>query len=287
MPELPEVETVRQGLAPVLEGHRLVRVVTRRPDLRFPLTEGFDRRLTGAEVERLERRAKYLRAWLSTGDVLVMHLGMTGRFQIESGQRRGKPGAFRGPASSEDRHAHVLFETDAGDRVTFFDARRFGYMAVLAAEELARHPWFSGLGPEPLGPEFNAAYLLRAFAGKVQNVKAALLDQRVAAGLGNIYVCEALHRAGVSPMCEAGRLSPPRLNRLVAEIKAVLEEAIEAGGSTLRDYVGADGSLGYFQHRFRAYGRECEPCLKPRCRGVLRRTVQSGRSTFHCPVCQR
>ncbi|HEX8232820.1 MAG TPA: bifunctional DNA-formamidopyrimidine glycosylase/DNA-(apurinic or apyrimidinic site) lyase [Caulobacteraceae bacterium] len=286
MPELPEVETVRRGLALVLEGHRLLRVQARRPDLRFPLTEGFGQRLTGAGVERLDRRAKYLRGWMSTGDVLVMHLGMTGRFEIDSGGR-ARPGAFREPASTVDKHAHVVFETDAGTRITFFDARRFGYMAVMSAEEMARHPWFRSLGPEPLGPEFDGACLARAFAGKTQSVKAALLDQRVVAGLGNIYVCEALHRTGISPVREAGRISRARLDRLTVEIKAVLAEAIEAGGSTLRDYAAVDGALGYFQHRFQAYGREGQPCTRTRCQGVLRRTVQSGRSTFHCPVCQR
>jgi formamidopyrimidine-DNA glycosylase len=287
MPELPEVETVRRGLAPVLEGHRLTRVQTRRPDLRFSFTEGFGQRLTGARIERLERRAKYLIAHTDRGDALVMHLGMSGRFEIGRGGEREVLGEFAEPASTEAKHAHVVFETDAGATITFYDARRFGYMAVIPEAELAAHPWFAGLGPEPLGPQFDADHLARAFAGKVQNIKAALLDQRIVAGLGNIYVCEALFRAGVSPMTEAGRLSRPRLMRLVSEIKAVLEEAIAAGGSTLRDYAAADGSLGYFQHRFRAYGREGQPCAKPRCRGVVRRTVQSGRSTFHCPVCQR
>lgn len=287
MPELPEVETVRRGLAPVLEGHRLTHVQARRPDLRFPLTEGFGQRLTGAMIRRLDRRAKYLRAWLSTADVLVMHLGMTGRFEIEAAEGHAKPGAFSEPAPTADKHAHVVFETDAGARITFFDARRFGYMAVMTAAEMSEHPWFRGLGPEPLVPEFDGAHLGRAFAGKVQTVKAALLDQRVVAGLGNIYVSEALHRTGISPLREAGRISRARLERLAGQIKFVLEEAIEAGGSTLRDYAAADGSPGYFQHRFRAYGREGQPCLKPRCRGVVRRIVQSGRSSFHCPVCQR
>jgi len=286
MPELPEVETVRRGLQPALEGARLERVQARRPDLRFPLPEGFVQRLTGARVETLERRAKYLLGRLDRGDTLVMHLGMTGRFEIE-GSERSRPGAFRQAASAEDKHAHIVFDTDAGRRITFFDARRFGYMDLIPTETLGEHPWFAGLGPEPLGPDFHAGHLEAAFAGKIQNVKATLLDQRIVAGLGNIYVCEALHRARISPMTEAGRISRMRLERLADAVREVLGEAIEAGGSTLRDYAGADGALGYFQHRFRAYGREGEPCARPGCKGVVRRTVQAGRSTFYCPSCQR
>jgi formamidopyrimidine-DNA glycosylase len=286
MPELPEVETVRQGLRPVLEGQRLARVEARRPDLRFPLPQGFVQRLTGARIEALDRRAKYLLGRLDRGEVLVMHLGMSGRFEIE-GADRTRPGDFRLAASHQDKHAHVLFETDAGARITFFDARRFGYMDLIPGEALAEHPWFKGLGPEPLGPGFDAAHLERAFAGRIQNVKATLLDQRIVAGLGNIYVCEALYRARISPLVPAGRLSKKRIAALALAVKAVLEEAIAAGGSTLRDYARADGELGYFQHAFRVYGREHEPCLTPGCRGVVRRTVQGGRSSFHCPVCQR
>ncbi len=285
MPELPEVETVRRGLQPVLAGARLQRVEARRPDLRFPLPEGFVQRLTGARVLRLDRRAKYLLAPLDRGDTLVMHLGMTGRFEIE-GADRLRPGRFRLAAPTEDKHAHVVFETEAGARITFFDARRFGYMDLIPTEALGVHPWFKGLGPEPLGPDFSADHLLQAFSGKVQNVKASLLDQRIVAGLGNIYVCEALHRARINPALAAGRLSRKRLETLVQVVKDVLLEAIAAGGSTLRDYAGADGALGYFQHAFQAYGREDEACLRPGCRGVIRRTVQAGRSTFHCPVCQ-
>ena len=286
MPELPEVETVRRGLEPVLVGARLTRVEARRPDLRFPFPEGFVQRLTGARVEAMDRRAKYLLARLSTGDTLVMHLGMSGRFEIE-GADRTRPGDFREAASFEDKHAHVVFETDGGVRVTYFDARRFGYMDLIATDALPQHPWFKALGPEPLAPEFDAAHLVRAFEGRTQNIKVTLLDQRVVAGLGNIYVCEALHRARISPETPAGRVSLRRLKALVPAIDAVLREAIAAGGSTLRDYAGADGELGYFQHVFQAYGREDEPCLTPGCRGVIKRTVQAGRSTFHCPVCQR
>lgn len=286
MPELPEVETVRRGLLPALEGRRLTRVTARRPDLRFPLPDGFVQRLTGATVERLDRRAKYLLARLDRDQTLVMHLGMTGRFEIE-GADRSKPGVFRQAASTEDKHAHVVFETDAGGRITYFDARRFGFMGLVDTEGLDRHPWFRSMGPEPLGPAFSADHLHGAFRAKTQNVKATLLDQRIVAGLGNIYVCEALHRARISPKLAAGRLSRIRLERLADAIKAVLEEAIEAGGSTLRDFSAADGALGYFQHSFRVYGREGEPCPRQDCSGVVRRLVQGGRSTYFCPVCQK
>ncbi len=261
-------------------------MVARRPDLRFPLPEGFGQRLTGARVEALQRRAKYLLARLDTGETLIMHLGMTGRFEIE-GADRSRPGVFREAASMDDKHAHVLFETDAGARITYFDARRFGYMDLVPTAGLEESRWFAGLGPEPLGPDFTAAHLARAFAGKVQNVKATLLDQRIVAGLGNIYVCEALFRARIAPATPAGKLSRKRLEALVLAVRAVLEEAIAAGGSTLRDYAGADGALGYFQHTFRVYGREGQQCVRPGCAGVIARTVQAGRSTFYCPVCQR
>jgi formamidopyrimidine-DNA glycosylase len=286
MPELPEVETVRRGLEPALKGRRLERVQARRPDLRFPLPEGFGQRLTGATVERLDRRAKYLQLRLSTGETLVVHLGMTGRFEIEGAGVAERPGQFRSPSSHEDKHAHVVFETDEPRRVTFFDPRRFGYMDLIPTEGLEDHPWFSGLGPEPLGDGFNPGQLARAIAGKSQNIKATLLDQRIVAGLGNIYVCEALWRARISPLTAAGRISKKRLEVLVEAVKQVLQEAVEAGGSTLRDYAGVDGELGYFQHRFQVYGREGEPCLR-KDRGVVRRIVQAGRSTFYCPACQK
>ena len=207
MPELPEVETVRRGLEPALKGRRLERVQARRPDLRFPLPEGFGQRLTGATVERLDRRAKYLQLRLSTGETLVVHLGMTGRFEIESAGKAERPGQFRNPSSHEDKHAHVVFETDEPRRITFFDPRRFGYMDLIPTDELGEHPWFKGLGPEPLGPDFNAAQLAAAIKGKSQNIKATLLDQRIVAGLGNIYVCEALWRARISPLTAAGKIS--------------------------------------------------------------------------------
>lgn len=288
MPELPEVETVRRGLAPTLEGARLARVEARRPDLRFPLPEGFVQRLTGARIERLDRRAKYLIARLDRGQALVMHLGMTGRFEIVGGAAPARrPGEFHYAAAADARHAHVVFTTDAGAVVTYFDPRRFGYMGLVDLEGFETHPWFAGLGPEPLGEGFSADHLMGEFAGRQQSVKATLLDQRVVAGLGNIYVCEALHRAGVAPEKPAGRVSRPKVEAIALAVRDVLAEAIEAGGSTLRDYAAADGALGYFQHSFRAYGREDEPCLKDGCRGVVRRIVQSGRSTFFCPVCQR
>ena len=286
MPELPEVETVRRGLEPVLAGVRLVRVEARRPDLRFPLPPRFAERLTGATVQTLERRAKYILARLDTGETLTVHLGMTGRFEIE-GADRSRPGQFRTAASMQDKHAHILFETGAGVRITYFDPRRFGYMDLIATDALPEHPWFKGLGPEPLGNGFNAVHLADAFSGKVQNVKATLLDQRIVAGLGNIYVCEGPHRARIAPSTAAGRIGAKRLEGLTTAVKDILGEAIVAGGSTLRDFARADGELGYFQHTFQAYGREHEPCLREGCRGVIRRIVQAGRSTFHCPVCQR
>ena len=274
---------MRRGLAPHLVGTRLASVEQRRPDLRFPLPERFPERLTGATITALERRAKYLRAGLDTGETLVCHLGMTGRFLVED----HTPGRFVHPAGDDPKHTHIVLRTDAGVSVSFNDSRRFGYMDLIATEALERHPWFAGLGPEPLGPDFGAAMLARAFDGRRQSVKATLLDQRVVAGLGNIYVCEALHRAAIHPERSAGEVPTSKLKRLAGEIVATLEEAIAAGGSTLRDYRNAEGSLGYFQHSFRIYGREDDPCLKPRCRGVVRRVVQGGRSSFYCPVCQR
>lgn len=281
MPELPEVETIRRGLAPALEGARLERVEQRRPDLRFPLPDRFAERLTGAQVVRLTRRAKYLLAELDQGETWVTHLGMTGRFTVG---RRPAEGA---PAPEPPAHEHLVFETGRGARIGFADARRFGYMALVPSAALEAHPWFRGLGPEPLGNSFSADHLQAAFAGRIQNVKATLLDQRVVAGLGNIYVCEALHRAKISPQTPAGRIGAAALSRLAVTVREVLEEAIEAGGSTLRDYADANGGQGYFQHNFRVYGREGEPCPRPRCAGQVARIIQAGRSTFFCASCQR
>ena len=285
MPELPEVETVRGGLAPVLEGHRLARVEARRPDLRFPLPENFVQQLTGATVTRLQRRAKYLLATLDREDTLVMHLGLSGRFEISRPAGEERPGRFYYAPDPDPKHAHIVFETDAGVRVTYYDPRRFGYMALVNTATLQLHPWFAGLGPEPLSDDFDAARLKAAFKARKQGAKTLLLDQRIVAGLGNIYVCEALNRARISPFKAAGRISRPRLETLVTEIRAVLTEAIAAGGSTLRDFAKTDGALGYFQHSFRTYDREGEPCLN-RCGGVIHRKLQAGRSTFYCPVCQ-
>ena len=283
MPELPEVETVRRGLAPTLEGHRLVRVQQLRPDLRFPFPDGFVQRLTGATITRLDRRAKYLLGHLDRGDSLVMHLGMTGRFEIDG----LVPGEFDRAVDPDPKHAHVIFETDAGGMVTYYDPRRFGFMGLVPTAELDSHPWFAGMGPEPLGPGFTADTLIKAFAGRKQGPKTLLLDQRVVAGLGNIYVSEALHRAHISPLKPAGAIAKKRIPPLVAAIKDVLAEAVEVGGSTLRDFAAADGALGYFQHRFRVYDREGEPCPTPGCGGTISRVVQSGRSTFYCPKCQK
>ena len=287
MPELPEVETVRRGLAPVLEGQRLSRVEARRPDLRFPFPEGFVQRLSGAVIVRLTRRAKFLMAELDRGETLVMHLGMSGRFEIARPEGTVRPGEFLYAPDPDPKHAHVVLETQGGGRVTYYDPRRFGYMGLIETAQLAHHPWFSALGPEPLSADFDAARLQAAFANRKQGPKTLLLDQRVVAGLGNIYVCEALNRARISPFKPAGTLAARRLPILVATIRSVLEEAIEAGGSTLRDYAAADGALGYFQHRFVAYGREGEPCRNEGCGGQIAREVQAGRSTFFCESCQR
>ena len=287
MPELPEVETVRRGLAPVLDGQRLTRVEARRPDLRFPFPEDFVQRLAGARIEALSRRAKYVLAPTDRGDTLVMHLGMSGRFEIARPEGTLRPGQFVYAADPDPRHAHVVFETEAGGRVTYYDPRRFGYMGLIPTRDLDAHPWFSAMGPEPLSEAFDAARLVRAFEGRRQGPKTLLLDQRIVAGLGNIYVCEALHMARISPFRPAGDISRPRLKGLVQAIVHVLEAAIAAGGSTLRDYAGADGALGYFQHSFRAYGREGEACPNGACGGTIAREVQAGRSTFFCPACQR
>lgn len=286
MPELPEVETVRRGLAPALEGRRLTRVALARPDLRFPFPERFAERLTGARVLKLERRAKYLLASLDTGEIWAAHLGMTGRFSVTSATGTSRPGDFYYAAPPDPKHTHVRLWTDDGAEIAYNDARRFGYMTLIEPGGLAAHPLFAGLGPEPLGPELTPAYLARAFASRSQSVKATLLDQRVVAGLGNIYVCEALFRAQVSPLRAAGEVANARLKPLVVAIRAVLAESLEVGGSSLRDYAGADGAKGAFQNAFSVYDREEQACLRPRCDGVVTRTVQAGRSSFWCPVCQ-
>lgn len=276
---------MRRGLEPVLAGARLGRVRQNRPDLRLPFPERFAARLDGAVVERVERRAKYLLAPLSTGETWVTHLGMTGRFTLDGAQ----VGEFEEPAPIRGKHEHLSLcavRDGAATRIGYADARRFGFMALIASDAVEAHPWFAGLGPEPLGNGFHAGHLAAAFRGKSQNVKATLLDQRVVAGLGNIYVCEALWRAHISPRTPAGKLGRVRLERLVPAVRQVLEEAIAAGGSTLRDFANAEGGQGYFQHDFAVYGREGEPCRTPGCAGTVKRIVQAGRSTFFCPRCQ-
>lgn len=286
MPELPEVETVRRGLEPVLSGARLSRVRANRPDLRFPLPDGFVQRLTGARILRLDRRAKYILAPLDRGDTLVMHLGMTGRFEIAAPEGSVRPGDFAREIKPDDKHAHVVFETEEGALVTYYDPRRFGFMDLIATDHVDRHPWFATMGPEPLSAAFDAGTLEKAFEGRKQGPKTLLLDQRTVAGLGNIYVCEALHRAHISPFKPSGGIARKRLGPLTTAIKDVLAEAVEVGGSSLKDFAAADGALGYFQHRFRVYDREGQPCPTPDCKGVITREVQAGRSTFFCPICQ-
>ncbi len=293
MPELPEVETVRRGLLPAMEGHRIERVEQRRADLRFPLPERFAARLTGRRVESLGRRAKYLLADLDDGMVLVMHLGMSGSFRVEDEAGGTTPGVFHHERSSALAHDHVVFHLSCGKRVVYNDPRRFGFMDLIARAALAEAPFFRDLGLEPTGNALDGARLAALFAGKRTPLKAALLDQSRIAGLGNIYVCEALNRARLSPRRMAGTLATASggptvaAGRLAEAIRSVIAEAIEAGGSSLRDHRQTNGELGYFQHAFRVYDREGEPCPTPRCRGIVARIVQSGRSTFYCPVCQR
>ncbi|MEM1313074.1 MAG: bifunctional DNA-formamidopyrimidine glycosylase/DNA-(apurinic or apyrimidinic site) lyase [Pseudomonadota bacterium] len=283
MPELPEVETVRRGLAPVMEGRRLLRVEQRRPDLRWPFPERFEERLTGTRIERLRRRSKYILADLGSGEILLIHLGMTGRMLIGDQVQ----GEFVHPVPNLARHDHVVFDLDGGARVTFNDVRRFGAMDLIAPGGEQEHWLLQSLGPEPLGNAFSAAHLAERLAGRASPIKAMLLDQRIVAGLGNIYVCEALFRAGISPRRKAGNIGAARLERLAQAIREVIAEAIEAGGSSLRDYRQATGELGYFQHSFAVYGREGEPCRTPGCGASVQRIVQSGRSSFFCAACQR
>lgn len=287
MPELPEVETVRRGLEPVMTGSRLARVEQRRPDLRWPLPERFVERLTGTTILRLRRRSKYILGDLSSGETLLIHLGMTGRMLI--GQE--VQGEFVHDPGLHPQHDHVVFHLERADgaaaRVTFNDVRRFGAMDLIPPDGEARHWLLASLGPEPLGNGFDAELLAEAFAGRKAPVKALLLDQRIVCGLGNIYVCEALWRSGIAPARAAGRIGRARLETLAQSVRDVLVEALDAGGSSLRDYRQASGELGYFQHAFAVYGREGEACRRDGCDGVVARMVQSGRSTFHCPRCQR
>jgi formamidopyrimidine-DNA glycosylase len=317
MPELPEVETVRRGLQPVMEGSTIVRAEARRKDLRFPFQKDFVARLEGQTVTGLGRRAKYLLADLASGDVLLMHLGMSGSFRVIEGEDQKTPGKFHHPRNEDRAHDHVVFHMSSGAAVVFNDPRRFGYMKIIARHALEGEPLLSGLGPEPLGNEFDAAMLARSCANKKTSLKAALLDQRVVAGLGNIYVCEALFRSQLSPRRLAATLATkagsrkgvaagPRkgvaggqrisvaggeptdhAKRLVDAIHAVLNQAIKAGGSSLRDHRQTSGELGYFQHSFQVYDREGEKCQTAGCSGIVRRFTQNGRSTFWCPKCQK
>ena len=292
MPELPEVETVRRGLQPVMEGAKILHAEARRKDLRFPFQKDFVARLTGQTVTGLGRRAKYLMADLGSGDVLLMHLGMSGSFRVEKKDDARTPGEFHYPRSKDTAHDHVLFRMSSGADIVFNDPRRFGYMKIIARNVLDAEPLLKGLGPEPLGNEFDAAMLARACAGKSTTLKAALLDQRVVAGLGNIYVCEALYRAHLSPKRQASTLANKKgeptdhAKCLVDAIHDVLNQAIKAGGSSLRDHRQTTGELGYFQHSFKVYDREGEKCGKDES-GVIRRFTQNGRSTFWCPKCQK
>lgn len=297
MPELPEVETVMRGLDRVLTGQRIRKVRLARGDLRLPFPPDFGKRIEGRTVLRLKRRAKYILAFLEGGEVLILHLGMSGRFTIidAKGHMTGL-GEFyeESTSAAEDGgpHDHVVFTRDDGLRVVYTDPRRFGVMDLVGESQLERHKLLAGIGVEPLGNEFDASYLAGVLRGKKAPLKAALLDQRLIAGLGNIYVCEALHRAGLSPKRRAGSLvrkngHDPRLDDLVRHIRAVLTEAISAGGSTLRDFAHPQGDKGSFQQVFAVYDREGEKCRKRRCGGTIRRIVQSGRSTFYCPTCQK
>ncbi len=296
MPELPEVETVKRGLAPTMEGARIVNAELRRADLRFPFPENFSSTVSGQRIVSLSRRAKYLMIDLEAGDVIIAHLGMSGSFRIEAGPAAATPGEFHHPRGKDEKHDHVIFHLDGADgpvRVIYNDPRRFGFMDLARRDTVASHAYFRALGEEPTGNALDAAYLAARFSGKAQPLKAALLDQKNIAGLGNIYVCEALWRSHLSPLKPAGELVDKRgkpkdgLLRLTNAIREVIADAIVAGGSSLKDHIQADGSLGYFQHSFSVYDREGEACRTPGCNGTVARIVQAGRSTFYCPHCQK
>jgi formamidopyrimidine-DNA glycosylase len=282
MPELPEVETVRRGLLPVMEGEVIELASVNRPDLRWPLPERMAERLTGKRVTALRRRSKYILADLESGETLLVHLGMSGRMLISGAQL----GSFYHDHPAPQKHDHVVLDMAGGARVTFNDARRFGAMDLMPTQTAESHPLLEGLGPEPFGNDFNGPYLAARLKGRKTPIKAALLDQRIVAGLGNIYVAETLYRARISPLRLAGDLTEPQAHALVPMIREVLAEAIEAGGSSLRDFRQANGELGYFSKHFQVYDREGEPCETPGCAGTIIRTVQSGRSSFWCPACQ-
>ena len=283
MPELPEVETVLRGLAPVLEGRTIVKAKVNRPDLRWPFPENMAGRISGQKISKLWRRSKYILADLSSGESLLVHLGMSGRILIS-----GDPlGTFVHDHPAAQKHDHVVFDIDNGARVTFNDPRRFGAMDLLSTDGADHHPLLRDIGPEPLSNAFNETYLIERLKGKKSAIKSVLLDQKIVAGLGNIYVCEALYRAGISPKRLAGKTAEKRLAALVSIIRQVLDEAINAGGSSLRDFRQADGELGYFQHSFNVYGREGLPCVTDGCDYVVQRIAQSGRSSFYCTNCQK
>ena len=290
MPELPEVETVKRGLQLCMEGRKFTYVETRRGDLRIPFPEGFENRLTGRRIERLWRRAKYVMVDLDGGETLVIHLGMSGRITVYSKSGERGLGAFHhtmaGGEIGRGKHDHVVFDTDAPARIVFTDHRRFGLMTIVETQSLESHELFKSLGVEPLSRQFDAEYLRAALRNKKTPVKSALLDQRVIAGLGNIYVCEALWRSRISPKRQAAKVKRVQLALLAKAIKQVLREAVNAGGSSLRDHRRTNGELGYFQKRFAVYDRQGEPCPRRDCPGTINRIVQSGRSTFYCPLCQ-
>lgn len=288
MPELPEVETVRKGLEHAMVGKRIAVADVRRAGLRWPFPDRMAERLTGARVERLRRRSKYILGDLDSGETVLIHLGMSGRMTIAapSGEAKDMLGAFHHLHPALEKHDHVVLDMEDGTRITFNDARRFGSMDLFATNQGEAHKLLAVLGPEPLGNSFDEDYFKAALNGKNTPIKSALLDQRIVAGLGNIYVCEALWRTGISPLRKAGGTSEARVASLVPAIRAILGEAIESGGSSLKDYRQTDGELGYFQHSFAVYGREGEPCKTPNCNGNIKRVVQSGRSSFYCAVCQ-
>jgi formamidopyrimidine-DNA glycosylase len=294
MPELPEVETVRRGLAPHMEGRRISALTLNRPDLRFPLPRDFQARVENHRVVHLSRRAKYLVIALENDLSIIAHLGMSGSFRIEDAD--SDLADFHHPRSKDQAHDHVILrmadDMGAETNIIYNDPRRFGFMDLVETSALDQYSAFRTLGPEPSGNGLSADYLAARFRNKKSPIKAALLDQTVIAGLGNIYVCEALHRSGIGPerlatslVTRTGRPSR-QLDDLTRAIRDVIAEAIEAGGSSLRDHIQTDGSLGYFQHRFRVYDREGQPCPTPGCKGIVARIVQSGRSTFHCATCQ-
>ncbi|WP_282095736.1 bifunctional DNA-formamidopyrimidine glycosylase/DNA-(apurinic or apyrimidinic site) lyase [Epibacterium ulvae] len=283
MPELPEVETVRRGLTPSMEGAVITKAQVNRPDLRWPFPERMAERLTGARVLAMRRRSKYILADLEQGETLLIHLGMSGRMTVS-----GDPlGQFVHDHPQAQKHDHVVLDMENGARITFNDPRRFGAMDLIPTAELENHKLLRVLGPEPLGNDFNDDHLIAAFEGRNTPVKSALLDQGIIAGLGNIYVCEALFRGEISPKRKAGQVSKKRVSALVPIIRTVLQDAIHAGGSSLKDFRQANGELGYFQHSFDVYGREGEPCRRARCDGRVLRITQSGRSSFYCGKCQR